>query len=1079
MSLIDNKQSILIQNQFPDFVKEDYPTFIRFMEAYYEFLENKLENQKNDLNYQARKYYTISDIDENLSEFEEYFFKTFLELFPRDTLASKSLLIKNSIPLYLSKGNERAIKYFFRALFDEEINIQIPRNDVLVASGGNWKITKVLRSFPQVYATYIAGNSTFNGVASNTNFYLPQEVSFGDVTVTVDGQSQTSEFWQLENAVYSGKSFKTPYLIPRQIYFRPNGLEMFILDDQNNTLNKHTLSDDWNIQSTSATASQSINLTTLINDYGVGSRGQFAGLEFKPDGSSFYHADYTSTDGRIWQYDMTEVWNLQTAYVSANTNISFLLASTGSPSPNVSALRDVKFDSSGTKMYVLNGVLANTYQFSLSTPWNIATATYPTEKVFRYGSTSAPVGLNFRNDDITYYVSVKLNNEIRKYNMSVAGDISTSSLESTFIPNIENEIDAFILNVKPEGDVLYYGGTTTDKIFQYGIGPDYYIQKEYKKLVFPKPLSNGSIVKVDFDNFDPNILINRKLTGNASGASAIVEAVLAYNNENSDIFEYEIDEKTIIDNFINGEDFKTDVLSKNDDIINLFLPGYSGLQKIRIVDEGTSYNVGDPVILIGGDFIQSACVAVSKVFAGVLNQLTIDYGGAGFVSGFPIIVGNISPYSVTAAIVDVDKSGANTPNTYVFNTDMILDSVNVNIGTAAANSLNFRLSSLFSNNTTISSPNVNTRLIDTFSYSTISDIGSITEAIVLTSTASTNVLSVYNINAISSNTRFANGRGIVTSTFSIDFMGSIGRVEIINKGSGYKVGDKLNFTNVPGGLGIGCRAAVSSVDSSGGITLIQFQPAPPTSNCLDVSVIAGSNVVIGNNSTFLIDGFANGRDIIIFNQKRTIDSINGLVSNTEIRTSQPFTITKSNTEIGLYNSYPIGGQGYQSNYFPIVTIETQTGTGAEIIVTSIMGDGESLKLGSDKKPGGIEEVVIYDKGIGYKVAPVVIMTGSGDGNAILEADINNSYYEYEGKYLDNSSHLSSTKKLQDSRLFNTGSYILKTKQQFSKYKESFLKLLHPSGTAIFSEYTPDEDIIFNENIAQNDLISDIEITTSS
>ena len=35
------KTSLLINRQVPEFVRDEYPTFINFLEAYYEFLENK------------------------------------------------------------------------------------------------------------------------------------------------------------------------------------------------------------------------------------------------------------------------------------------------------------------------------------------------------------------------------------------------------------------------------------------------------------------------------------------------------------------------------------------------------------------------------------------------------------------------------------------------------------------------------------------------------------------------------------------------------------------------------------------------------------------------------------------------------------------------------------------------------------------------------------------------------------------------------------------------------------------------------------------------------------------------------
>jgi hypothetical protein len=61
-------------------------------------------------------------------------------------------------------------------LFDEEVSINVPRNDILVASGGKWKISKVLRVLPKVYSLSDTGGKIFK---------LASEVSNGEIKVYV------------------------------------------------------------------------------------------------------------------------------------------------------------------------------------------------------------------------------------------------------------------------------------------------------------------------------------------------------------------------------------------------------------------------------------------------------------------------------------------------------------------------------------------------------------------------------------------------------------------------------------------------------------------------------------------------------------------------------------------------------------------------------------------------------------------------------------------------------------------------------------------------------------------------------
>ena len=64
----DKKTSILVSEQLPDFVLEEGPKLQRFIEAYYEFLEQNggaIDGIKNLLSYQ--------DIDTTTDSFLQYF----------------------------------------------------------------------------------------------------------------------------------------------------------------------------------------------------------------------------------------------------------------------------------------------------------------------------------------------------------------------------------------------------------------------------------------------------------------------------------------------------------------------------------------------------------------------------------------------------------------------------------------------------------------------------------------------------------------------------------------------------------------------------------------------------------------------------------------------------------------------------------------------------------------------------------------------------------------------------------------------------------------------------------------------
>ena len=58
--------SLLVNKQVPEFVREDHPIFISFLEAYYEFLETEQGTQNNDLTKVSKDLRKISDVDDSI-----------------------------------------------------------------------------------------------------------------------------------------------------------------------------------------------------------------------------------------------------------------------------------------------------------------------------------------------------------------------------------------------------------------------------------------------------------------------------------------------------------------------------------------------------------------------------------------------------------------------------------------------------------------------------------------------------------------------------------------------------------------------------------------------------------------------------------------------------------------------------------------------------------------------------------------------------------------------------------------------------------------------------------------------------
>lgn len=140
MSRIKERISTLVKEQLPDFVEENYSTYLSFVEFYYKFLEQ--DQNAFELIQNAKKY---NDIDQTAESFVQYFLKNYTRDIPESALVNKKLLIKRIKDLYESKGSEISFKLLFRILYNESISINYPYDSVLRASDGKWSQRTTLR----------------------------------------------------------------------------------------------------------------------------------------------------------------------------------------------------------------------------------------------------------------------------------------------------------------------------------------------------------------------------------------------------------------------------------------------------------------------------------------------------------------------------------------------------------------------------------------------------------------------------------------------------------------------------------------------------------------------------------------------------------------------------------------------------------------------------------------------------------------------------------------------------------------------------------------------------------------------
>lgn len=122
-----------IDSQFPAVYREEGPAFVQFVKCYYEWLE--LEG--GVLN-ESRSLMEYRDIDMTKDDFLKYFSDKYMSGIPADVLGDKRLLQKHIKEIFGSKGTIRGLQLLFRLLYNEDVEVYYPSDDILKPSDGVW-----------------------------------------------------------------------------------------------------------------------------------------------------------------------------------------------------------------------------------------------------------------------------------------------------------------------------------------------------------------------------------------------------------------------------------------------------------------------------------------------------------------------------------------------------------------------------------------------------------------------------------------------------------------------------------------------------------------------------------------------------------------------------------------------------------------------------------------------------------------------------------------------------------------------------------------------------------------------------
>ena len=179
-------------------------------------------------------------------------------------------------------------------------------------------------------------------------------------------------------------------------------------------------------------------------------------VRFNSDGTKMYMVGVSSDS--VHQYSLSTAFNVSTA---SYDSISFSVIA------QATNIRGIAFNSDGTKMYAVDVGSSSVFQYSFSTAFNLSTASYDSISFSVAAQDTQPSRVAFNSDGTKMYMVGVNSDSVFQYSLSTAFNVSTASYDSISFSVAAQETAPYGFFFKPDGSKMYIGGTATDTIYQY------------------------------------------------------------------------------------------------------------------------------------------------------------------------------------------------------------------------------------------------------------------------------------------------------------------------------------------------------------------------------------------------------------------------------------------------------------------------------------------------------------------------------------------------------------------------------------------------------------------------------------
>lgn len=192
----------------------------------------------------------------------------------------------------------------------------------------------------------------------------------------------------------------------------------------------------------------------IVNQLYIGDKeNNIQGLYIRPNSSSILVLGVSSDN--VYKYSMSSAANIASATLTEGYSVTTReLNPTG-----------ITLSATGNLMYVVGNISDNVLQYSLSTAYSPATATYMSNLYIGDIDTN-PQDITFNATGSKFYIAGVTGSKVYQYNMSNNWDITTATYNTSLVVADANPRALFLT---PTGDSLFVLGQQKASIFQYNL----------------------------------------------------------------------------------------------------------------------------------------------------------------------------------------------------------------------------------------------------------------------------------------------------------------------------------------------------------------------------------------------------------------------------------------------------------------------------------------------------------------------------------------------------------------------------------------------------------------------------------